>query len=183
MERLAEMKEYVLPKWNERFSEDISKVQAYYNRHQSEINSKFHNYIVGELISTAKDNLLFEEQRDNLFLVISYLHSGLLSRSYEYGVSLCNELFYADRNIMSVYWCPEFLYQYINDEELFLKSELQRKFIRIKKYELEELRKDLFSVYWGVAKGYFKELAANIAEQENLQIYYGEHMGELVELL
>lgn len=182
MERLTEMKEYILPKWNERFSEDISKVQTHYNKHQSEIISKFCNYIDGNLISKMKDYPTLEEQRDQLFLIISYLHSGLLSRIYEYEFSLCNELFYADRNIITVYWYPEFLYQYASDEELFLKKELQRKFIRVKKYEIETLRLDLFSSYWAVAKGYFKVLTASIMEKEKLQIYYGEHMGELEEL-
>ena len=37
MDRLIEMKEYILPKWNERFNKDISKVQIDYNRNQREI--------------------------------------------------------------------------------------------------------------------------------------------------
>jgi len=48
--------------------------------------------------------------------------------------------------------------------------------------ETETLRRDLFSCYWNIAKEYFKELTVSIGEKEKLQIYYGEHMGELAAL-
>ena len=112
-------------------------------------------------------------------MVISYLHSSIATRSYEYEFSLCNELLYVDRNRISAYWYPEFLYPYTRDQEEFLQRELQKKFIRVRKYETEILRRELFSSYWDIAKGYFEELTADIKKKENLQIYYGEHMGEL----
>lgn len=183
MERLAEMKAYIFPKWNERLNKDMSKVQTYYNKNQREILLEFRNYIDNNLISKKKGYLSLEEQGDQLFLIISYLHSSLLIRSYEYEFSLCNELLFADRNKITAYWYPEFLYQYASDQEDFLQKELQKKFIRIKKYETETLRRDLFSSYWNIAKGYFKDLTASIGEKEKIQIYYGEHMGELTELL
>ncbi len=74
MERLTEMKEYILPKWNERFNKDISKVQTDYNRNRREILLKFCNYLDNNLISMAKDHISFEKQGEQLFLVISYLH-------------------------------------------------------------------------------------------------------------
>lgn len=164
LERLTEMKEYILPKWNERFNKDISKVQTYYDRNQREIFLEFRNYIDNNLISRTKDYLLLDEQGVQLFLIISYLHSSLLIRSYEYEFSLCNELLFTDRNMVTVYWYPEFLYQYARDQEEFLQKELQKKFIRIKKYETETLRRDLFSSYWSIAKGYFKDLTASIVQ-------------------
>lgn len=59
---------------------------------------------------------------------------------------------------------------------------IAKKFIRVKKYETETLRRELFSYYWNIAKEYFKELTVSIGKKENLQIYYGEHMGELAAL-
>ena len=84
--------------------------------------------------------------------------------------------------MLTMYWYPEFLYQYVSDQEEFLQKELQKKFIRVKKYETETLRRELFSSYWNIAKEYFKELTVSIGKKENLQIYYGEHMGELAAL-
>ena len=182
MDRLIEMKEYILPKWNERFNKDISKVQIDYNRNQREIFLEFCNYLDNNLISMVKDYISPEKQGEPLFLVIGYLHSSIVTRSYEYEFSLCNELLYADRNMITMYWYPEFLYQYTSDQEEFLQKELQKKFIRVKKYEIETLRRDLFSCYWNIAKEYFKELTVSIGEKEKLQIYYGEHMGELAAL-
>ena len=182
MERLTEMKEYILPKWNERFNKDISKVQTDYNRNRREILLKFCNYLDNNLISMAKDHISFEKKGEQLFLVISYLQSSIVTRSYEYEFCLCNELLYADRNMITTYWYPEFLYLYVSDQEEFLQKELQRKFVRVKKYETETLRRELFSSYWNIAKEYFKELTVSIGKKENLQIYYGEHMGELAAL-
>lgn len=183
MERLAEMKEYILPKWNERFHKDISKIRTDYNRNQREILPEFCNYIDHNLISKAKEHISSsEKQGGQLFLVISYLHSSIATRSYEYEFSLCNELLYVDRNRISAYWYPEFLYLYTRDQEEFLQKELQKKFIRVKKYETEILRRELFSSYWGIAKEYFGELTADIKKKENLRVYYGEHMGELESL-
>lgn len=59
-------------------------------------------------------------------MVISYLHSSIVTRSYEYEFSLCNELLYVDRNRISAYWYPEFLYSYTRDQEEFLQKELQK---------------------------------------------------------
>lgn len=55
-----------------------------------------------------------------------------MSRSYDYEIKLYNETLYLDENEVAGYWYPEFMYQFANDEELFLINELHRKFIKIK---------------------------------------------------
>lgn len=191
MERLNEMKEYILPKWSEQFDEDQGKIQTYFNRHKSEIVFRFYHHIVNKLITKTKDESSDDGQNERTVLIISHLYSSLLTRSYEYEISLCNKMLYVDKNMITSFWQPEFLYQYAADEELFLKKELQKKFIRLKKYEIEMLRLDLFTQYWEKGRMYFKEIIDEMRENKDLnkinpvefKFFYGEHMGELKEFI
>ena len=191
MNQLSEMETYITPIWSERFAEDQSKIYNYFHTHQTEIVFDFCSYAVKRILPDVCYLQSMETQSEIAFLVIHFLKSSLLNKSYDYEIKLYNESLYLDENDVAGYWYPEFLYQFADDEEVFLKKELQRKFIIIKSYEIEILRRKLFSQYWGAAKQYFKILTNCLCERPEfkqvktngkLRVLYGEHMGKLEEL-
>jgi len=191
MDRIDEMKDYLTPIWNERFSEDQKKIEDYFNTHKKVISLEF-KAIIHNIVSQVCSLQEVGEQCEITYLVISYLYSSLLNKGYQFEITLCNESLYIDKNSITTYWCPEFLYQYTVEEELYLQKELQKKYIRIKPYELESLRQDLFLQYWDIAKSYFQILVKQLKESAEfkkvkingeLRVLYGEHMGELKEFI
>lgn len=191
MDRLNEMETYITLIWGERFAEDQKKIYNYFQMQQTEIVYDFCNYVVNKIIPDVCELQATGIQSEIAFVVIQFLRSSHLSRSYDYEIKLYNETLYLDENEVAGYWYPEFMYQFANDEELFLINELHRKFIKIKSYEIEILRQKLFSQYWNIAKQYFKILTNCLCEMpefkqvktnDKIQVLYGEHMGKLEEL-
>ncbi len=191
MNQLNEMEAYITPMWNERFSEDQKKIYDYFQEHQTEIAFNFCNYIVQGMVSDVCRLQASGKQNEIACLVIHFLRSSLLNRSYDYEINLCNKTLYLDENSTAGYWYPEFLYQFTGNQELFLKKELQIKFVKIKAHEIELLRWTLFLQYGDIAKPYFKVLTDCLLQRPEfkqvktngeLQVLYGEHMGKLEEL-
>lgn len=192
MERIAEMREYILPKWKEKFAADQKRIRNNFIVAQEKIVSEFCDHVSKYLIPDIANIAADGEQNLISTFVIAYLQSGLLNRSYEYELGFCNSLLYADKNMVTSYWVPNFIYMYTVEEEEFIQKQLQNKFIRVKKYETEFLRYELFSQYQEVAKTYYRLLVDGLKESGvlnsikingEIQFLYGEHMGKLEKLI
>lgn len=192
MNDIEKLREYAAPLWEKRLEEKQNQVEAFFQKHQEEIIRDFCNSIIENLLSDTAYKQEEGEQEEVLFLGISYLHSSLVTGTYEYEINLFNQLLFADEKRKSMYWHLYFLYQNIEEDEAFLQKELRKRFVRVESHEVEVLRRLFISYYWRVGLKYFKVLGDALikdlevkkwAGERQFVILYGEHMGELEEIL
>jgi len=147
------------------------------------------------LIEKMKE--LFEKaiQKQNVrswtpaYLSVFYLNSSTYTRTFEYLICLSNDQIYLDDEQLNTFWRPSFIGTESEDEGL--KKLLQKKFVRVKDYEVSHISRLFETEYKKITEVYIRPvfetitkeyLFANLNKNESFTFAYGNYMGEIKSL-
>lgn len=189
--RSEEMLNAVTPLWEERLNGNMNQIRDCFSLHQEEIVKAFCSRIIATVIKETGKMQERGESGEVSSVAVSYLYSSIATRSYDYEISFFSQEPFADPSGRSAYWHPQFLYQFADQDEAFIKKELSKRFIRVQGCEAELVVTELLKSYWGRAEIFFKILVEELKKREEFRklriketvtTIYGEHMGEWKEI-
>lgn len=112
----------------------FEKIAAYYKEHRQEVERSF--------LEAVKQGLKVcrEKQKKLGFISISFLESSFITHTYDVQFAFYNNLIYADEDPVYVYWAPAFIYEMLEKDIKALEIFLKPKIVRLRPYEVQELR-------------------------------------------
>lgn len=189
--RSEEILNAIAPLWEERLNGSMGRIQDCFSLHQGEIVKGFCSHIIPTVIKEIGELQKQGGIGEVSSVAVSYLYSSIATRSYDYEISFFSQEPFTDPCGRSAYWRPQFLFQFVDQDEAFIKKELSKRFIRVQGCEAGLVAEELLKSYWGRAAPFFKILVEELKEQEEFRklrikdtvtTFYGEHMGEWKEI-
>lgn len=190
MDRTKELSETAKEVLTPRYLSNLISIQSYYQTYQGSI--------FQELIKSLRKLMLTVKEQQNCgvkgtiqYAVISYLYSSIITKSYDFQISFYDDLLYLDPIESCIYWCPNFIFRYIDEDICFLKKALQATFIRIRDYEIDDIRRRYVEEYLTLAASLFQNniveilKACNIDElklDDEVQILFGGYIDNLLKI-
>ncbi len=167
MDRIKEMKEFLQDAEEILLQQRIDKIKLIC---MSEENTR-------REIQTIIDGMTME--RTGGCIVVSCLRSSYITGSHEFGIAYYADEPFVDEEPDCVYYNLGLLFEGIEDDLQYMNKELRNKYIRIMASEKEELRRwfmDKIYMRLGVV---FKPIIKDMQNKRNIDIFYGNYMGEL----
>lgn len=91
------------------------------------------------------------------------LQSSAVTQSYDFALSLTNERYCLDQNGLLCFWCPQRLFQAVEEDLSFFEKDARQMWIRIRPYELEEIRRAYINNLYQLAGFFFGEESLDAA--------------------
>lgn len=135
MDRIEQLEQSVGKYIFERFSQNKEKIVSSYRANKEEIWKEFFDIMCCGAEECEKKN------KNVKHIIISILYSSILTQSYELQIAYMNDDLHVDEAPVNVYWAPMFIFQFIEDDILFLKKKVSKDVPRIKEYEMDDIRK------------------------------------------
>lgn len=171
------------------FLERCKQIQQSYEADKEALNTE----IFDVLSALFRDALA--RQKDGTLGTVRYveaavLHSSAVTATYESRLAVYDQRMSLGPECCT-YWCPAFLYQYVQEDIASIQGKIRAAIPRVHDYELEELRRRYVWNYHIVFKSWLDALAEKIfclADFGNLQtasavtLLFGEYMGETTKL-
>lgn len=189
MDRLKEMlplaKELFQPRLADRL-QSFSTTHDKYNRLCTE-----YRKVIADFIQAAQRRQADMRLGAVSYLMISYLHSSAITKTYEFEISLMNERFFLDSDAYSIYWCPKIFFDFIEEDMEVFAAEARKRWIRIRDYEFDDIRRFYANECNGLAALFFAEKTLQAAVDggvkgldcgQELKILYGGYMDKVVAL-
>ena len=132
-------------------------------------------------------NQAADEQKKWSWLGITYLHTSLQTKSYEFLLSLYDEKFLFDTSPSELYWRPSCFFECFEEDIESLMAGLQKQYTRIWRYEEEAVRGVCVEYYYAAVKQLCFDLAGEImkteafqkaVKEENFTAFFGRYQGE-----
>lgn len=134
MDRQKMLEETAQKFYEENCQSTFVKIGAYYKEHRREVEHSFLEAVEQGL------RVCREKQKKLGFISISFLESSFITHTYDVQFAFYNNLIYADENPVYVYWAPTFIYEMLEKDIKALESFLKPRIVRLRPYEVQELR-------------------------------------------
>lgn len=128
-------------------------------------------------------------EKEICYLCIEFLLSSIVTRSYDFQISLYDERLHLDPKPCVVYWRPPILFDEVEEDMETILRELKSKVIALRADEVEESRKAyILMCHYLLAEmfveKYFKDtvLKSNLRELgkgKSLELLYGGYMDKM----
>lgn len=118
---------------------------------------------------------------------ISTLRSSLYTESYQLKLSAYDGDIYLEADPVTVFWKPERIFSFFQDDIIALQTEAKKTLIRVRPWDIELFRIQYGQVYQEIVVAYVTGLCKNIDalpeyrglnKATQVPIYIGEHMGQ-----
>jgi len=128
-----------------------------------------------------------EMEKEVSWLGINYLHTSMKTRSYELAISLYTTEFIFDLFPIQMYWQPSLFFECFEEDLEIVMKELQRKYVRIRKYEEDFVQGICIEYYYAAIMQLLRDLEKDIIETEaflnmrksaSFSAFYGRYCGE-----
>lgn len=184
-EREEQLEQIAQEYLEERYNITIRQTKDYYQLHQNEIMEQFCNKLQegaeksGEMAKGVK------------YVVISILESSILTKSYDLQIAFYDQSLYLDSKAVYLYWKPEFLFSYVEEDLLFCRKKMAQKVVGIKEYEIEEIRGKYIANHYFLVFLLLKEMIFRIMNQDekwlgnlpkDTDFLFGRYMEKLMPL-
>lgn len=160
MEREEKLEEIAKDFLRERYLEGAKKTAEYCLTHKEEL--------MGQLARTLCEGAA--ECRDAAkkvkYVVFSTLESSILTQSYDLQIAFFDENIYLDENAVYVYWRPCFLRAQIDSDMQALYKRAAQTIIRIREYEIEQIRRKYVVNYYFAVFVLLKDMIPRILEKD-----------------
>lgn len=177
MNRLDQMKEEAAKLYEERFQNTCKGIEEYLKKHWLEMECEMED-ILAKLIQEAVCLKESGAKGEATYLIVSHLYSSFAAGTYEYRLDILDEEMYLDEQEVSAYWTPKFLPDHIKADAGYFKEVLQKKFIRLREYEIGEIERDYQFYYHSLIYEIFCCLKKRIEILAGFQVLFGEYMGK-----
>lgn len=127
-----------------------------------EMKREYHR-IVSDLLQTAQKRQAAGTLGQIHYFSIFYLQSSAVTQSYDFALSLTNERYCLDQNRLLCFWCPQRLFQAVEEDLSFFEKDARQMWIRIRPYELEEIRRAYINNLYQLAGFFFGEESLDAA--------------------
>lgn len=133
-----------------KYIEHIKEMALYAKNYNADICEELTKKI-RELATITKD------QQENVgkgaikYVMASFFLSSAITKTYEIQIGLYDDLWYLDPVESNVYWCPQFIFQYIDSDIAYFADQLRGKVIRVKQHELDEVRRKYTMDFYAAA--------------------------------
>ncbi len=111
-------------------------------------------------------------------LVISSLCSSIVTGSNAYQIAWYDDNIYLDTNPACIFYVPEFLFRDLEEDILEIRKHLQKDYIRLMEYEVEEIRRGYMRRLYAEGKHFFTVLIKSMGRLyvHDMDIWFGEYM-------
>lgn len=163
----------------------VRQITDYYKGHRQEIEEEFLRAVVQGL------QLCRENQKKLGYVTISILESSLITKSYDLQIAFYDKDLYVDRSPIQTYWASTFIYANLDADMEDIGDYLKHKIIRLKHYEIYELKQKYIVNLYYLISFMMKELALKIIDlpiyqetdkEATVKILFGKYMEKLMEL-
>lgn len=127
---------------------------------------------------------------DAEYLCIEYLLSSAITKSYDFQISIYDENFHLDSANCATYWSSLIMFDRVDDDMEVLFNNIANKFMELKRYELDEIRRAYISLFHNKLIGLFLiENIKDIVLKSNIpllnthgaiQVLYGGFMDQMI---
>lgn len=120
-------------------------------------------------------------------LGIICLFSSILTRTYEFKLSLMGDEFLLEKAPAGIMWKPPYFFEYFEEDMIFILKELKRKFPRLCSAEEDAVRMKCADYYLAAVYKLCRDMAAEILESNELSkidktddffLFFGKFQGE-----
>lgn len=153
-------------------------------KHDQEIISIIENLLL-------KWKSLYDGQtRALMYVIISPLSSGAITRRYEFQIALFDQNLYLEENPLCVYWKPGFIFKDIEEDMDAYKQMAAKEIIRLREDEVYEMRRRYALCHAYITMFYMDGIVRKVYElpiwrevaKEDAKVMYGTYMEQMVEL-
>lgn len=169
----------------DRFSMRIEQIQDYINNNLKSIVEGFIKTF-SNLFKEANE-LQKQAIKDKVAIInISFLYSNILLNKYAVQINVYDKQFYLDKVEISSDLDLSYLFQFIEEDMVYIKKELGKRFIRLKDYELVNIRTKYIVRYYKLAEYLIRDLVPyiqrikefkKIDKENRVIVLWGEYMG------
>jgi len=172
----------------ERLSKNITAIQEDFQENMEKYYGGFLRTIQNLLEQVEK----VQERNDKgalCYICISYLQSSLYTGSYQLRIDAYDEKFYADLAETCVYWSPDFIFKYMNDDIDYFRESIGNHVVRVKTFEVMDFAGKYIMNYYRIVQQFVADLMIVIMEEldiqnrENVEITFGGYMDQSIDLL
>lgn len=182
MDHISELTSFAQTLFADQFGQTSALLQKEYQkeRNRDEIKKIFQGLFM-------KADSLERHNKEIAYLGICYLHSSLLTGSYELLLSLYDESLYLDSDPIEVYWKPSTIFAYFERDLEEIIPRLRNKYIRLQQYELSMIKKLYAEYYYAVIQKLCKDMCWEILSSEyfskihiggKFKVFFGRYRGE-----
>lgn len=124
-------------------------------------------------------------------MTISILESSLITKTYDLQIAFYDKDLYVDKTPIQTYWAPTFIYANLDSDMEDIGNYLKHKIIRLKPYEIYELKQKYIVNLYYLIGFMMKRLAMQIIDlpiyqeadkESTVKILFGKYMEKLMEL-
>jgi hypothetical protein len=155
-DRVEEMRRYIDDFTEERYLQSYEKAKAFIDRSKDTLLQELSKSFA-ELLHNTMEKQRCGEKDPIRYLVISYLRHSYLVDRYSFLLQTYDETFYLDEVETSSKYHPDFLWELFKEDMVYFERCLQRRFVRIKPYELEAITGKYIERYNAIVR-YLMEL-------------------------
>lgn len=172
--------------FQETFPDTISRISLEWERNKEQIQKEYRS-IFDQLFRQCL-NMQKEGKKGKIkYLNIFYLHSSLITETYELQIELFDHNFYKDRQSCYRNWTPEFLIKYLKEDLLRFQKKAENEIIQFDYSDFYKVRKRYYAMFLVVIGEFFRKeiesvtlLASyqNMEKDTDIQIIYGGYLDE-----
>lgn len=179
MDRIQQLNEIAQVYLKQRYIENMESINKYYLAHKNEIWDQFEQRLRDGLEECEKKELKVQ------YVVISLLESSLLTKSYEMQITFFDKMTYLDEDPVCRYWCPDFLFQSVDEDMALFRKRASQEVIRLKEYETDDILRKYILNYYYQAFVLIRNITAQTIERlyldfgcmsDSMQVLFGRYM-------
>lgn len=188
--RKEQMVEALKPFMSELFSNSCMELQKIFEKIGHQEWDRFEK-VLKEVLAIGKRMQEEEDKGKIHYLIFSFLQYGSRNRRFEIRIDLLDQGFYLDERECSGYFHPEILQKKYIEDAAVLQQELSRRFIRLQKYEIQQIEVVYARHYQYICGLMLKSMSEHIMEllsqselstSDDVVFLYGEYMDKAVTL-
>lgn len=124
-------------------------------------------------------------------IYISFLYSNFLLNRYGFQIDLFDKEFFLDEIEIINQWQPTFIFENLDNDIKVIEEEIKKSVLRLKKYELKEIKFGYVTNHYRFAESlvkvlvpYIKKLSSfkELIKENEVHVFVGEYMGEAIKL-
>lgn len=122
------------------------------------------------------------------YLAICYCKSSVFTGHYELKLDLYDTEFYLDEQECSVYWEPDFIFSFLEEDIKYFQKNISKRVPRIRTYEIQRYLMGYVNNYMYILSEFLRQKMPEVLEQVpvdgletngKLQVLFGEYMGKM----
>ena len=142
---------------SDRMQNNYLKVSSYYNDHKADILSDLKQQIFS-LINQAKAQQELHKKRQIQYVAASFLLSSTITESFDFQISLMDDLNFLDPIEGCIYWSPKWIFSPAEDDKTIVFNKLKKEYVQLRAFEIDSIwRAYICGFYYNIAGMFFAE--------------------------